>query len=123
MRYKDWVIPAGAAVGMSAYYIEFDESIFGKDPRTFRPERWLEPGAHVRMEPYLSAFGKGTRMCLGQNLAYAELYSVTATVLRRFPNLELYQTGPEDCEAVADYFAGMWRYENGKAGLQVMVKN
>jgi len=106
---------------MSALYVEMDPEIF-PDPHAFKPERWLEPGAKERLEPYLATFGKGTRMCVAQNLAYAELYSTIVTVLLRFPTLELWETDASSVEAVADYFAGMWRYEDGKAGLQVKIR-
>ena len=105
---------------MSALYVHFDEHIF-PEPYAFIPERWMEPGAREALEPFLCSFGKGTRRCVGENLAYAELYSVTASLVRRFPALELYYTTAEDVEAVHDYFAGMWRYENGSAGLSVTV--
>jgi cytochrome P450 len=122
IRYKDWVIPPGCAVGMSALFVELDPTIF-PCPHEFKPERWLEEGAKERLEPYLLAFGKGTRMCLGLNLAYAELYSILATMIRRFPKLELWETDASDIEAVADYFFGMWRYKDGKAGLQVKIRS
>lgn len=105
---------------MSALYVEFDPVIF-PDPHDFKPERWLEPGAKERLEPYLLTFGKGTRMCIAQNLAYAELYSILATIILRFPTLELWETTADDVEVVADYFAAMWRYEDGKAGLEVKI--
>jgi cytochrome P450 len=95
-----------------------DPDIF-PDPKTFKPERWLEPGARQKLEPYLVTFGKGTRACVGINLAYAELYTVIATLLRRFPNLKLFETSPEDVEAVHDFFGGMWRYSEGRPSVQV----
>lgn len=122
IRYKDWVIPPGCAVGMSGLYVEFDPKIF-PDPHKFKPERWLEPGAKERLEPYLVTFSKGTRMCVAQNLAYAELYSILATIIRRFPRLELWETTAEDMEIVEDYFAGVSRYSDGKAGLQVKIRS
>jgi cytochrome P450 len=103
---------------MSALYVCMDPQIF-PDPKTFKPERWLEPGAREKLDPYLVTFGKGSRACVGINLAYAELYTVIATLLRRFPKLRLYETTPEDVEPVADYFAGMWRYEEGRQSVQV----
>ncbi|KAF2458278.1 putative cytochrome P450 [Lineolata rhizophorae] len=119
MKYKDWVIPAGTAVGMSALYIEMNPDVF-HDPGSFLPERWLEPGARERLEPYLATFGKGSRSCVGINLAYAELYSVAATIFRRFSNLEVYETTERDMEAYHDYFGGMTRHE--RDGLKVRVK-
>jgi len=116
--YKDWVVPAGCAIGMSAYYILWDPEIF-KDPGAFNPERWLDPSTRETLDRYYVAFGRGPRSCVGMNLAYAELYTVIATVIRRFPTLRLYETSPQDVEAIHDFFGGMWRFEDGKPGLQV----
>jgi len=103
---------------MSALYVEMDPSIF-PNPHTFDPERWLVPGARETLEPYLVTFGKGSRQCVGINLAYAELYTIFATLLIRFPNLRLYEARPDDAEAVADYFAGMWRYDEARPAVRV----
>lgn len=129
MRYKQYTIPAGAAIGMSALFVSHDEKIF-PDALSFIPERWLEPDGSIgatalRLEHYLLTFGKGARGCVGINLAYAELYSVIATVVRQFGNrLKLYQTEERDMEAVHDYFAGMTRRPDGSEGngLRVLVK-
>ncbi|KAJ9665693.1 hypothetical protein H2201_004177 [Coniosporium apollinis] len=90
MRYKDWQIPPNTAVGMAALYVVKNPDVF-HDPEAFIPER------------------KGTRSCIGINLAYVELYSVMATMFRRFPNLELFETTHEDTEGIHDYFAPMVR--------------
>ncbi|KAF2494400.1 putative cytochrome P450 [Lophium mytilinum] len=129
MRYKQYTIPAGSAIGMSALFVSHDESIF-PDALSFIPERWLEPDGSIgatalRLEHYLLTFGKGARGCVGINLAYAELYSVMATVVRQFgTRLELYQTEERDMEAVHDYCAGMTRRPDGSEGngLRVLVK-
>lgn len=103
---------------MSAYYVLWDPKIF-KEPGKFWPERWLEPDAAETIEPYYVAFGRGPRACVGINLAYAELYTVFAAVIRRFPSLKLYDTSPDDVVAVHDFFGGMWKFEEGNMGLQV----
>ncbi|OCK73084.1 cytochrome P450 [Lepidopterella palustris CBS 459.81] len=127
MRYNDWIIPAGTAIGMSALFISHDPLIF-PSPFTFNPHRWLEPDGSIgatalRLEHYLVPFGKGPRSCVGLNLAYAELYSVIATVLRRFGRrLELFETAERDMEVVSDYFAGMTRRPNGVEGNGLRVK-
>jgi cytochrome P450 len=62
-----------------------DAAIF-PDPHTFNPERWLV-GSEVerkKLETYLVPFSKGPRICLGMNLAMAELYLILAMVFRRF---------------------------------------
>lgn len=45
-------LPAGTVVGMHAWVIHRDESIFGEDAEYFRPERWLdaEPEELKKME-------------------------------------------------------------------------
>ncbi|KAF2842833.1 putative cytochrome P450 [Patellaria atrata CBS 101060] len=122
MRYKDWIIPPNTAVGMSALFIEMDPIIF-PSPDRFIPERWLEPGAKARLEPWLLTFGKGTRSCIGTNLAYAEMYTTIATVFRRFPSMQLFDTTWEDMEPAHDYFAGMVRFDrrSGRCGVSVRV--
>ena len=69
----------------------------------FRPERWLEENAKERLRRYLVNFSKGTRMCLGINLAYAEIYLTLAAVFQRF-DLELVETTREDVDIVHDFF-------------------
>ena len=87
---KKWYVPAGTPMCMSHPLLFRDPSTF-PDPTTFRPERWLEnPG----LEKYQFAFSKGTRACIGINLAWAELYLMTAHLFARF--------GSEGCEAEGD---------------------
>ena len=103
---------------MSPYYVLWDPEIF-TNPSEFIPERWLAPDAREKLEPYYVPFGKGPRSCVGMALAYAELHTLTAAVFRRFPTLHLYDTSPDDVVAKYDYFGGMWKFEEGKPGLQV----
>jgi cytochrome P450 len=71
------------------------------EPHAFIPERWLSPtstkhpylpsrppGIPQANPKYLMAFSKGTKHCLGQPLAYAELCMTLANVLRIFVRLE-----------------------------------
>ena len=83
-RYGDWVIPRGAPIGMSSIGILEHPEIF-PDPHSFVPERWLPFDApEVRhRRKCLIVFGGGSRMCLGLNLAWAELYLTVAAVVRR----------------------------------------
>ncbi|KAM0798614.1 cytochrome P450 [Usnea florida] len=78
-------IPAGTSVSSSAYVYHNDPHIF-TDPETFRPERWLDiaPTDQKELESKFVPFSKGSRACIGINLAYAELYLITAYLFRRF---------------------------------------
>jgi len=120
VQYKEWTIPAGTAIGMSNLFISMSPDIF-PSPTTFDPDRWGAPNSpeRRRLERHLHPFGKGSRMCIAPNMAYAELYLTIATIVRRFPNLRVWETSERDMEYVHDYFAGMARHEND--GLQVKI--
>ncbi|KAI4281616.1 MAG: hypothetical protein L6R38_003557 [Xanthoria sp. 2 TBL-2021] len=119
IKYWDWEIPAGVPVGMTTIFMHNDESIF-TDHKAFKPERWLEKREDGRrLEKYLTSFGRGTRQCLGINLAYAELYMTIATIFRRF-ELELFETDRATVEYARDYFNPF--PENGCDGVKVLVK-
>ncbi|KAF1980428.1 cytochrome P450 [Bimuria novae-zelandiae CBS 107.79] len=100
--YKDWVIPPGVAVGMSAYMNHTDPSIY-PNPFKFDPNRWLNDVTPA-MTRCLVPFSKGSRNCLGMNLAYMELYKTLSTVFRPgAPRLELFETDESDIVQAHDY--------------------
>lgn len=105
---------------MSNLFISMSPEIF-PEPETFNPDRWGAPGSETRryLEKHLHPFGGGARQCVAMNMAYAEMYSVLATVIRRFPNMVLFETSKRDMELVHDYFAGTARHERG--GLKVKL--
>jgi cytochrome P450 len=70
------------------------------DANSFTPERWLDASADL--EHNLIAFPRGPRSCVGQNLAYAELYLAFAYMFRRF-EIENAGTTAKDMEW-NDYF-------------------
>jgi 3-hydroxyphenylacetate 6-hydroxylase len=49
------------------------------DPEVFRPERWLE-----QPEAPIFTFGVGSRMCVGMQLAYRELYILFLRLLSSY---------------------------------------
>ncbi|WPH04118.1 Cytochrome P450 CYP682N1 [Acrodontium crateriforme] len=75
------IIPAGTTFSQSSYLIHTNQEIY-PDPFNFRPERFLssenatdaENEAVNRAKANLVPFGRGTRACVGLNLAYSELY-------------------------------------------------
>ncbi|KAL5376808.1 hypothetical protein DPSP01_010219 [Paraphaeosphaeria sporulosa] len=102
LQYKKWVIPPGTPVSMTSLLQHRDPSKF-PSPMKFDPDRWLKQSDNGRLEKYLVPFSKGTRQCLGINLATAEIYLTLATVFRRF-DMELYETTGRDAEIVHDFF-------------------
>jgi cytochrome P450 len=125
---KVWVIPAGVPCGMSSVQIHHDESIFPESKR-FHPERWLNAQAEGKdLTKYLVSFTAGARICLGRDLAYAELYISMANIWRRWGStgyrdegdvgvFELYETGLRDVEMEADHFLPI--QQPGTQGIRV----
>jgi cytochrome P450 len=102
LRYGQWSIPPGTPVSMSLRDILLDERMYER-PQEFLPERWLARGKHSKLH---LPFGRGSRMCIGMNLAMAELYVILGSMFRRF-DLDLYQTTRErDIDVARDCFIG-----------------
>jgi len=111
------IIPKGTSISMSTYLQHRHPTLF-PDPETFKPERWLGPDA-AGLERYLVNFSKGTRNCLGINLARSEVFLTLAAVFRRF-EMELWETGRGDVEMAHDFFVPYVRV--GSRGVRVVVK-
>lgn len=60
----EWSIPPGTPMSMSTYLIQMDPVIF-QNPYEWRPERWIED---PKLDRYLLAFSRGSRMCLGYDV-------------------------------------------------------
>ncbi|KAI1630610.1 cytochrome P450 [Biscogniauxia mediterranea] len=117
----EYVIPRGFAVGMSAAITHHDESVF-PDSRSFLPERWLDESGRRRkdLEKALLSFSKGSRGCLGMNLAFCELYlAVAALVLRVYPHMRLFETTEEDVVYDHDMFVPLTKDES--KGVRVVI--
>ncbi|GFF32239.1 trichodiene oxygenase [Aspergillus udagawae] len=109
LKYKDYAIPPGTPVSMSTYFVHQDPSIF-PDPQTFRPERWIEASDQPeRLTKYIVSFTRGSRICLGMNLAYIELFMTIAYMVRRF-DMVLHETTFEDIRIVRDYVLGLSKH-------------
>ncbi|KAJ9197384.1 hypothetical protein DTO164E3_5817 [Paecilomyces variotii] len=107
LKIAGYDIPPGTSIAMSSVLIHRDANIF-PEPEKFRPERWLE---NPRLDRYLVAFSKGSRQCVGINLAYAELYMALGGIFRTFAQREqdekrlvLYESSIEDVAVVGDMF-------------------
>jgi cytochrome P450 len=92
-----------------------DPNIF-QEPERFVPERHL---SKLSLDRYLVSFGKGTRICLGINLAYTEMFLTLAAVFRRL-DLELFETSIEDVKIERDFFVAAPRL--GSQGVRAIIK-
>jgi cytochrome P450 len=116
--FREWKIPPGTPMSMTSMFIHKNSRIF-PEPHEFRPDRWLQGNPRERLDRYLVPFSKGTRACLGMNLASAEIYITLAAVFREF-DMELYETTREDVDTVHDFFISSPRLDS--KGVRVLVK-
>jgi len=68
--------PPGTCIGYSALPMHRSEKIYGKDNRTFRPERWFDADGNRLAEMVRTnnlIFGHGRFLCLGKTVAMMEL--------------------------------------------------
>ncbi|KAF2265020.1 cytochrome P450 [Lojkania enalia] len=88
-------VPGGTVFNTSAYMLNRHPSVF-PNPAVFNPDRWLDPSA-IHLEKYMASFYRGTRQCLGRDLAFCELYTFLANLFRKF-ELEIWDTTDSDME-------------------------
>jgi cytochrome P450 len=79
LHYKTYIIPPGTPLSSTTLSVHTDEKIF-PDPWEFRPERWLGKEGMERRK-YQMAFNKGSRSCVGINLAHAEMFLMIREVV------------------------------------------
>ncbi|KAL3470497.1 putative cytochrome P450 [Aspergillus californicus] len=118
LQYKEWVIPEGTPVGMSPYNLHLQPEVY-PEPLNFLPDRWL--GKYdPKMDRNWIAFSRGSRNCLGMNLAYAQIYWALAVLFRPGgPRLELFETDESDIFPMVDCVIPMPKL--GGRGLRVKV--
>ncbi|KAL6703424.1 hypothetical protein ACN47E_009683 [Coniothyrium glycines] len=115
------MIPRGYAIGMSAFITHHDEQAF-PNSYEFIPERWLDEQNARRkdVERSMLAFSKGSRSCLGMNLALCELHiCLSALVLRVLPHMRLTDTTIADISYDHDMFIPMTKDNRGVRVIMV----
>ncbi|KAI0468968.1 cytochrome P450 family protein [Xylaria cf. heliscus] len=101
LQFREWVIPPGVPVSMSAYLQHTNPEVYPR-PFEFIPERWLDNVTPEMTKNYVP-FAKGSRNCLGMNLVYCELNFVIAALFRPGgSNFDLYETDESDIVQVHD---------------------
>ena len=118
-----YTISAGTPVSMSSWLVHLNPELFPQ-PDMFRPERWLEPGANG-LKKYLVNFTRGSRACLGKELARTEIVYTLALAVRRWVRdegngMELFDTDRSDVDIEHDFFNAFARLDN--KGVRVLMK-
>uniref|UniRef100_A0A915HYR8 Cytochrome P450 n=1 Tax=Romanomermis culicivorax TaxID=13658 RepID=A0A915HYR8_ROMCU len=78
-------LPKGAVVMPNLWAHHQDPKIF-PEPRTFKPERFLDENGQVDVDfaQNIVPFGVGKRRCVGENLARQEVYLLFASTIQKF---------------------------------------
>ncbi|EAW15304.1 cytochrome P450 [Aspergillus clavatus NRRL 1] len=91
LQVDSYFIPGGTIVSATHHSLHFDEDIF-PEPNRFNPERWLR-NDRTDLDRYLNPYSRGSRACIGINLAQAELLLAVADMFRLL-DLELCEPIP-----------------------------
>ncbi|PVH91467.1 cytochrome P450, partial [Periconia macrospinosa] len=81
--YKGWRIPARSPVGMTTLLMHTNEKLY-PEPMRFIPDRWMESSSRKASSYGFAPFSRGTRICLGMHLAWAEMCMLLATLVQNF---------------------------------------
>lgn len=114
---ESYKIPARTPLSISTLSAHTAQSVF-PDPFTFDPERWLGEAGRERKR-FQMAFTKGSRKCLGIELANAELCLVIAALVRSF-EMTLHETDARDVSFEHDYQIAMPKI--GSKGVRITVR-
>lgn len=114
-------IPRGVTMSQSHYHLHRNPEAF-PDPLAFHPERFLQDGKDGVGAPEalrnLVPFSRGARMCVGLNVAWAELY-LSIAILLTSVKMELVDTTDRDAEIVEEHFIGI--FPEDSKGIRVKV--
>ena len=79
---KSYTLPPGSVISMSYREMHHHPESF-PSPSTFDPERFLGDRKAASMKSFIG-FGRGARSCVGQALAWAEMYMVVGNLFSKF---------------------------------------
>ncbi|KAK8253440.1 cytochrome P450 [Phyllosticta capitalensis] len=119
---RRWVIPRGTPVSMTHMFIHLSDAIFAS-PHAFWPER---PRNTTQQHHHWTPFGRGSRACVGRELAMAVMAGVVGEVVGRLHEregvgMELFETGRDEVEVGRDWFGGVPEKGMRSKGVRVRV--
>ncbi|KAJ4323746.1 hypothetical protein N0V94_001664 [Neodidymelliopsis sp. IMI 364377] len=78
--------PPGTEVGVNAWVLHRNTSLYGDDAHLFRPERWMTDNKEERakLDRHFLAFGSGVRTCIGKNISLLEMSKVVPQIVRNY---------------------------------------
>lgn len=109
-------------MSMSMPDMHFNAAIF-PSPHTFNPSRWIDTAPeHLKeMHRYFVPFSKGSRSCVGMEVAKMELVLAAGNVFQKLGrDMRLWETTERDVSWAHDFFAPYIPYDS--QGLRVKIE-
>ncbi|KAG9241457.1 trichodiene oxygenase [Calycina marina] len=100
--YGRWSIPGGTPVGMTTILLHTDPAIY-PEPSNFNPDRWMHLNERENLGKVFAPFSRGSRMCIGMHLAWAEMYLIVASLVQKF-DFRFNNATAKDFECESDQF-------------------
>ncbi|KAF7522113.1 hypothetical protein G7054_g12258 [Neopestalotiopsis clavispora] len=118
LKYGEWIIPRGTSISTTCQDVHNDPKIF-EQPYNFLPGRWDTQEKRRALNKYLMPWGRGTRLCLGMELATMDLFCTVARIFSPSVGFDMTMsnTTDEDWKAYHEWFAC---FPKGK-GLDVVI--
>ncbi|MCJ1281603.1 hypothetical protein MMC26_000923 [Xylographa opegraphella] len=78
-------LPVGTNVGCNPYVLHRSKSMWGDDAEEWNPGRWLDEYGQEKLNPRnLTAFGKGSRACIGKDIAWIVIRTTLIHICKKW---------------------------------------
>ena len=117
---KSYTFPPGTVISMTATDMHYNTDVF-PEPDQYRPERWIRslPEAKAKMQQCFVPFGKGTRGCIGIELARMEMTLTSGNLFNKY-EFELFETTARDVSYAENWFSSFNPPDS--KGVRILVK-
>lgn len=118
VTYASYTLPPGTVISMSIRDMHLDPKCH-QDSFKFNPDRFLDPVMAEQTEKYFAPWNKGSRSCVGREIALLQMRMAIALIVHRF-DLEMVNTTERDISMAHELFSPF--HPDDSKGLQVLVK-
>ncbi|MCJ1417648.1 hypothetical protein MMC32_003992 [Xylographa parallela] len=78
-------LPVGTNVGCNPYVLHRSKDMWGEDAEKWNPARWLDENGQEKLHPKgLTTFGRGSRACIGKDIAWIVVGQTLIQILNKW---------------------------------------